>query len=212
MPEQPFPVPPRQQPYLIAFELGFDHLLHSPPSDEALLSRGACWEEARIIRLPALNEQLLIDIPAREVRVEGAGKARIAWTLLALHYLASGDAPLDIREVSMRHFSDSRTYLSVFEKRIIGRFLATAGRTRERFTEFGERYGKLRPEGPGLAYTFPVFPRLPITIIRYEGDEEFGPEATIIYRADAEHLLPPEDRIVAAELLLDLFVGKGIAE
>jgi hypothetical protein len=63
-----------------------------------------------------------------------------------------------------------------------------------------------------LGYRFDVFPRVPITIVRYEGDEEVAAGASIVYRADAGQLLPAEDRVVAAELLLDALAGKPVTE
>jgi len=66
--------------------------------------------------------------------------------------------------------------------------------------------------GGMTGYRFEVFPRVPITIVRYEGDDELGPGAGVIYRMDAEHLLPAEDRVVIAELLLDVLSGRSIEQ
>lgn len=204
-------IPPRQQPYEQAFELGFDSLMSLSPSDEQLGALGAV-RRGSVIRIPALHHHLLIDQEAREVSVEDAGRARRAWAILALHYLCADDVSLDPREVSLGHFADCRGYLDVFANRIIRRFLGTAGRDPQLFAERAEQIGGARLERPGLAYRFDVFPRVPIVIVRYEGDDELGAGASVIYRADAEHLLPAEDRIVAAELLLDALSGKSLEE
>jgi hypothetical protein len=204
-------IPPRQHPHELAFELGFESLVSSRPSEETLHALGAV-RQAELIRLPALNRQLLVDTGAREVNVEHAGPARRAWAILALHHLCAADVSPDARQVSLGHFPDCRGYLDVFAKRIIGRFLGTAGRTAEEFAQRSEQLGATRVPSTGLCYRFDVFPRLPIMIVRYEGDDELGPGAGVIYRADAEHLLPAEDRVVAAELLLDALAGKSIEQ
>lgn len=59
---------------------------------------------------------------------------------------------------------------------------------------------------------FAVFPRVPIAFFRFEGDTELAAGASVVYQADAEFLLPAEDRVVAAELLLDALAGKPLAE
>lgn len=207
--------PPRRtsepRPYETAFVMGFDALLARMPSAENLEALGATLDSG-VIALPVLNRRVLVNTRDREVYVEGHGKARRAWALLVLHYLCAEDVSPDAREVSIGHFADCRGYLSVFGKRIIGRFLATAGRSGDQFIELSDRLGGTRLPGPGTSYRFDVLPRVPITIIRHEGDEELGPGANVIYRADIERLLPPEDRVVIAELLLDALSGKPIEE
>lgn len=69
-----------------------------------------------------------------------------------------------------------------------------------------------RPYELALRMAFDVLPRVPIIIIRYEEDEDLGAGANVIYHADAAHLLPAEDRIVAAELVIDVLNGKQLAE
>jgi hypothetical protein len=202
---------PRQHPYETAFKLGFDRLLAEPPSDETLRAIGAV-SSSGVIRLPVLDRTALIDTHSRQVLVEDAGIIRLPWALLILHYLSAEDVSVDLREVSLGHFADCRGYLDVFAKRIVGRFLATAGRDNQRFVLLSEQLKAARVAGTGTGYRFDVLPRVPILIFRYDGDEEMPPGANVIYRADAAHLLPAEDRIVIAELLLDTLSGVPIEE
>ena len=204
------PIPPRQRPYKRAYELGFDELLAREPSDETLSALGVVREQ-RIIRVPALGRQLLVDLDKRQITSSG-GVARIGWAVLVLHYLLADDTSLDTREVSFGNFPECRGYLDVFRKRIIGRFLHTVGRTSEQFEQASEQLNAARVSGPGTAYRFDVLPRVPITIIRHDGDEELGPDANVTYREDAARLLPTEDCVVVAELLLDTLSGVPIHE
>ncbi|MCX8052569.1 MAG: DUF3786 domain-containing protein [Armatimonadetes bacterium] len=208
---KPGQIPPPQRPYEQAFELGFEALALRAPTDAHLIALGA-ERSGNVIKLPVLHRQLLIDQDTREVSVEGGGKARLGWAILALHYLCASDLSDDPREFALGHFTDCRSYVSVFNNRIVRRFLATAGKDAKLFAERAEQIGGVLLERPGMAYSFSVLPRVPIVIVRYEGDYELGPGASVIFRADAEHLLPAEDRIVAAELLLDSLSGKSIDE
>ena len=204
-------IPPPQQPYALALGIGFDVLLSRELSSEKLEALGV-QRIGDVIRVPALNRILLVDIENRMVCIEDAGCARAAWALLAVHYLCAEDVSLDQREVSLAHFPECRGYLAVFNKRIIRRFLATSGHTAQQFERSSEQLHAERLFGPNLAFRFPVLPRVPITIARYEGDEELEPGANVIYRADAERLLPAEDCIVAAELVLDSLLGKPMED
>ena len=204
-----WPIPPRQRPHDRAYELAFDELVSRDLSGETLDALGVTRENG-LIRVPVLNSALVVDIESREVRMEDGGAARSVWALLALHYLCAGDVSLDSREVSFGHFGECRSYVGVFRNRIIGRFLATVGKTDEQFEKASERLGATRTDHPGVSYRFDVLPRIPITIIRHSGDDELGPDANVIYSADIEHLLPAEDCVVAVELVLDTLSGAPI--
>ena len=207
----PGQIPARQHPYDLALKMGFEDLLSRAPPNAKLRALGAS-RQLNKIWIPALNRSLVVDLGARDVFVDDAGPARRAWAVLAVHYLCVHDVSLDLREVTFAHFPDSRGYLSVFEKRIVGRFLGTAGRTQERFVDMAEQLQAKRVSGSGVRYRFDILPRVPIVMVRYEGDAELGPGASVIYRAVMERLLPAEDRIVATELLLDSLSGKRMDE
>ena len=209
--EQANRVPPRQQPYKQAIVLGFDALLALDISSERLDALGVT-RNLDVIRIAVLNRFILVDLARREITIEGAGKAKHTWALLTLHYLCAEDMSVDLREVSLNHFADCRSYYSVFSKRILGRFLATAGRTQGIFEQASENLNAERVPSTGVYYRFKVLPRVPLSIVRYEGDDEFEPSANVIYRADAGTLLPAEDRIVVAEALLDALSGKPMEE
>lgn len=204
-------IPERQNPYGQAYDLAFDVLLAKGPSAQKLEELGV-KRTGDVIAVPVPNGVLLVDLSKREVTVKEAGPAKVSWSLLALHYLCAEETGVDTLEVSLNHFADCRTYCTVFSKRVVQRFLATAGRNEESFSEASERIGGMRVEGGGMRYTYNLLPRVPLDIVRYDGDEEFGPDANVIYRADAANLLPAEDRIVAAELLLEALSGRPLEE
>ncbi|OPZ82987.1 MAG: hypothetical protein BWY76_02499 [bacterium ADurb.Bin429] len=205
------PVPPRQQPYQIASQLGFAALRAHPPTPERLAALGAEFHNGRIA-LSALTQRVWIDLDAEQVLLEDGRGVRAAWALLAIHYLAATKVQEDRREVSLAAFTENRGYISVFRQRIIGRFLGTVGRTSDGFIAKSEEIGGVRYDGPGVGYRFQALPRVPITLIRHAGDDEFGPDATVIYQADIERLLPAEDRVVVVELLLDTLAGKPFTD
>ena len=203
--------PPRQHPYDQALQLGFDALRSRPPSPGKLAALGVTAQDGTI-RVPVLNRILCVDLEQGQVRVDASGPARSAWAVLTVHYLCAPDFTPDPRPVSFSYFQDCRSYLSVFGKRITQRFLATAGRNADQFVRLGAQLGGTPLHGWRTGFRFDIFPRVPITLVRYEGDDEMPPGASVVYCADAELLLPAEDRVVAAELLLDQLAGKPMSE
>ncbi|MCL6519536.1 MAG: DUF3786 domain-containing protein [Armatimonadetes bacterium] len=204
-------LPPGQKPYDLALQIGLDALVESPPSKATLEALGARRKD-NVIFVPALNMVLLVDLLRRDVFVKGSGKAKRKWAVLCVHYLGSKDVSVDSREMTFNRFLDAQSYGVVYQKRIIGRFLATSGRTAEQFIKLSEKIGGERLPEPGVRYRFFILPRVPVILVRYEGDEEIGPGANVIYQADIEHLLPAEDRVVSAELLLDALSGVDMTE
>lgn len=200
-----------QRPYDQALEKGLVTLRSRLPCPERMNTLGAI-PAGNLIRVPVLNRHMLVDVDQRRVFGDDASLARSVWAVLVVHYLCAVDLAPDNREVSFSYFQDCRSYLSVFGKRITARFLATSGRSMETFVRLAEAVGGIKMPGPGTGYRFDVFPRVPITIVRYDGDEEMPAGASIIYHADAERLLPAEDRVVAVELLLDALAGKPMTE
>ncbi len=211
------PMPPRQRSYELALRLAFERLKREGLSDVKLHALGAVRREG-MIQIPALTESLRIDLEGQDVFVAGGNSGARpmpvghAWALVALHHLCATDLSVDLHEVSLSEFTDCQGYVGVFAKRVIGRFLATSGRTREQFEAASLRTGGKRIAAPGVAFAFNVLPRVPIIVVWHAGDEELGAGASVIYQADAAHLLPAEDRIVAAELVIDVLNGKPLAE
>lgn len=207
-------IPPQQRPHELALRMAFDRLLRENPTDGKLGALGAVRRDG-LIEIPALRERLLIDPEGRNVFRAGdnTGESRApaghAWALIALHHLCAADVRVDAREVAFGDFTDSMGYVRAFAGRIVGRFLATSGRSGEGFEAAARRIGGRRLPSPGVAFAFEVLPRVPLTLVRHEGDDELAPAAGVIYRADAAWLLPAEDRIVAAEILLDALKGKN---
>lgn len=204
-------IPPRQRPYEQALQRGLETLQSLAPDPSRLQALGAQVDD-RGIRIPVLGTSCLVDLRNRTVSGPGEAALQVGWAVLVVHYLAATDLAADAREVSFSYFGDCHTYLSVFGKRIVQRFLATTGRTAAQFAERSTRLGAVPQSGGGQRYRFPLLPRLPIVIVRYEGDEELAPGANVLYRADAQNLLPAEDRVVAAELLLDALAGKPMTQ
>jgi hypothetical protein len=52
------------------------------------------------------------------------------------------------------------------------------------------------------AVTVNVFPRVPLTLVLWRGDDEFGPEGNILFDSTISDYLPVEDIIVVSESLV----------
>ena len=151
--------------------------------------------------------------PRREGTVPGfaGGPALpISWQILALHYLCASPPWTDSsRWVSFGHFPDARGYDPVYRGRVLKRLCATAGRDRDTFVQACHRLGAESIDWGDEGFRFRVFPRLPVVITWYYGDDEFPPNASFLYLDNVLSFLPTEDVIVLSESLVSRLQGKG---
>ena len=114
--------------------------------------------------------------------------------ILVLHYLLASDPPgLSGDWVAYREIPGASFYNSAFIKRAIDPMKKVFGQDPDGFkTAAGRLNGK--PIEPGDAgFEFEVFPKVPLQIILYAGDDEFPAEANILFDKSIEGILSPED-------------------
>ncbi len=132
-----------------------------------------------------------------EVRISpGEGQKDIPLTeqILILHYLlhASGE-PLTGRTIDFRQVPEGGFYWSAFVSRAKTPLLSTFGHDLALYTKVAASLGgEPLPLGDAAA-RFQAFPRVPVTHVLWGGDEEFPPEASILYDETIPGYLPTED-------------------
>jgi hypothetical protein len=125
---------------------------------------------------------------------DGAGELSLPEQILILHYLlhASGE-PLTGRSIDFRQVPEGGFYWSAFVSRAKKPLLETFGGDLELYLKVAESLGgETQPLGDAAA-RFLAFPRVPVTHILWGGDEEFPPEANILFDETIPQYLPTED-------------------
>ncbi|MCX5769453.1 MAG: DUF3786 domain-containing protein [Candidatus Hydrogenedentes bacterium] len=202
-------VPVKQTNYELAVEQGYDRAC---ARESARLERlGAKSAGEQVFTLPVMNRTIVIDLAQRRMCESQTGApVGVAWEILILHYV-DGPAvpPHSDAWRSFADFADARGYERVYRERVINRLCRTVGRTRETFVEACIREGGIPVMSAEQTYYFKVFPRLPVMIVRFDGDGELPPGASFVYPDNAPALLPIEDVIVMSECLVDRLQGPG---
>ncbi len=198
--------PSPQENYQRAIQLGFDTL--AAQSQEQLEWLGAervddGWQ------LAVLGQRLIIRPKEAQVVTSAGQKVSPSWAVLALHYLAVTTRPAQQEPaITFADLGASRTYDSVYQGRVIGRFCATAGRNAETLTAAAESLGAQSAEGGDLAFDFPMFPRVTHRVLWHAADDEFPPSATILLPSNIEEFFCAEDIVVLSESLVARLGGK----
>ena len=197
---------PRQDNYRVALDKAWDAVVLR--SAEDLSALGAVRAEGNAWRLPVLESEFEIDLDAREVTIIDArgkpcGEPSMAWRILALHYLiATMPTGAPQRLVSFESIPEARGYAKPYRDRVIGRLCSTVGRDRTTFGGAAEAIGGRAVPGGDLAMRFVVFPRLPVPVVWYAGDDEFPPGANVLFEDCVSGLFAVEDIVVTAERLV----------
>lgn len=123
--------------------------------------------------------------------------------ILVLHYLAATDAPaLSGEWVSYREIPGASFYNSAFIKRAVDPTKKVFGQDPHSFKIAAGRLSG-QPIEPGDAgFEFYLFPKVPLQIILYVGDDEFPAEANILFDRSIGKILSPEDIAWLAGMLV----------
>jgi len=120
-----------------------------------------------------------------------------------LHYILEADGfPLSKRFITYGEIPGGMTYAGVFRRRVILPFINAFGQDKEKFRKASEKLNGVSALLGDLSFTFQIFPKVPVTLVLWEGDEEFPPAAKMLFDASIDHYLPLEDVVVMGEMIV----------
>lgn len=173
----------------------------SAVSFEAIASRsGFPLESDTVCNVGFLDKTYLIRYPEFEfteiTNVNGAASKEIPLQeqVLILHYMmAETDARPSGKWVAYREIPGASFYFGPFTKRAIDPLKKVFGNDLSGFrTASAKLAGKPISDGDA-GFEFSIFPKVPVRLIVWEGDEEFAPEAGILFDESVGYILPVED-------------------
>lgn len=129
--------------------------------------------------------------------------ARDYETILILHYLvraAKGLPEISGEWLSFKELSGIEGYQPVFRKRVIERIIKKYTVNPDVLFSAIERIPGKRVQGADMGIVLEVFENVPILIELWKADEEFSPEANVLFDKNITQIFCIEDIIVLAEL------------
>ena len=143
-----------------------------------------------------------IDEPGREVPLQEQ--------VLILHYLmAEAGASLSGNWIAYREIPGAAFYYGAFVKRAVEPLKKVFGNDIAGFQRASLRLGGATIEEGDGGFEFRPLPRVPLRLILWAGDEEFAPEAGILFDASVADRLGPEDAAWLASLLVYRLMARG---
>jgi len=207
---------PTQEDFLMALAIAQEEYKSKEPKQQAEQS-GSLWVPSESgpkgsgsVELPFLSTTYVIQGPEGEVFYKKkGGKEPALWEkIIVLHYFSTADgSPLTQKWISVKEIPDSRLYLPNFEKRAVSPLLGRFRNSPEEMLEAARALGGRKADVGDVSVTVPVFPRVPITVLFWKGDEEFPPRLQILFDQTIVRYLPTEDIILASQMLAFRLIG-----
>ena len=124
--------------------------------------------------------------------------------ILILHYLLKklkGLPSVKGEWISFRELSGGAGYYPVFKKRVIGTIMRKFKADPRALLESLERLCGKKTQVADVSVALEVFDQVPILITFWKGDDEFGPEANVLYDKNITNIFCTEDIVVISEIV-----------
>jgi len=191
---------PSQNTYEEARELAWKTLVERDPAHVAACGLLGLDGEGRI-KLPFLADNFFVDIAERKVLFENGPEVYPFLSVLLLHYLVGvDDTPLADDWISFREFEGGDVYFASFTDRSLAPLKNAFGERPDSLPAAAEPLGA-EPLGFGdVGLRVPVFPKVPLAVVLWRGDDEFPPEVNILFDRTANSILHTEDLAICGAL------------
>ncbi len=157
------------------------------------------------LMLSVMDEKCMVDVASRTISFADkmSGQPNNHIQILILHYLlGAGNAPLANRPATYREFEGGALYYSAFKARTIDPLVKEFGQDPEILREAGAALHAESVKSGSVAFKVDFFPKIPVTIVMWMGDEEVPASANILFDANAGKIMPAEDlSVLGGELV-----------
>jgi len=204
----------KQKYYRQAFDLACQQMRARDPRERAEKS-GTHFEEGPTgkggrISLSLFNARYVIDFP--DLRISSGEKKAVSLVtkIILLHFLIKADGrPLSGQLVPYKEIPGGMAYAGVFARRAVEPLIPVFGQSQDRFLEAGFRLGGRKAEYGDVSLELMALPRIPMTYILWEGDEEFPATAQLLFDRAVEGYLSLEDIVVVGEMATKRLIALG---
>ena len=182
----------------LAYKLAGEQLAKIGDIEQQCLKSGARYLEIdsqKVIVVEYLNQSYLISLPDIEISLMNSEEpVPIRDKVLMLHYLTSAKGTLATNKlISFKELPGGTNYFPAFYKRAIKPLLDYFGKEPHLLVAAAEKLGGHKADYGDVAVTINAFSRVPITIVLWQGDDEFAPQGSIIFDATISDYLSTED-------------------
>ena len=161
------------------------------------------WDGAEFT-LRLLGREFAIAHPGYAIRaLDGGAVPPLPTQTFLLRYLLEGkNVAWNGQWKTFREMPWGEMYIQPYTGRVLTRAAFTFGTRIDAFRKAAEKMGATKENHGDAGYEFELVPGYRMQILVWEGDEEFPPNAQVLYSDNFETGFAPEDRVVAGDILI----------
>ena len=161
------------------------------------------WDGAEFT-LRLLGREFAIAHPGYAIRaLDGGAVPPLPTQTFLLRYLLEGkNIKWNGQWKTFREMPWGEMYIQPYTGRVLTRAAFTFGTRVAAFCKASEKMGAVKLPHGDTGYQFELVPGYRMQILVWEGDEEFPPNAQVLYSDNFETGFAPEDRVVAGDILI----------
>ena len=161
------------------------------------------WDGAEFT-LRLLGREFAIAHPGYAIRaLDGGAVPPLPTQTFLLRYLLEGkNIKWNGQWKTFREMPWGEMYIQPYTGRVLTRAAFTFGTRVEAFRKAAERMNAVKLPHGDAGYQFELVHGYRMQILVWEGDEEFPPNAQVLYSDNFETGFAPEDRVVAGDILI----------
>ncbi len=205
----------KQKPYRKAFELACQEIQSLDPAVMAARSgahlqvRGGKKE----LTLVFFGAPYSITFPEIEIVSSTNQTISLVTRIILLHYLIRGDGTESRGDlVPYKDIPGGMGYAGVFQKRVADPLIGVFGNDPEGFLRAGIAMGGEEAVYGDVSVSLKVLPRVSITLVLWQGDEEFPPSIQFLFDRSVDRYLSLEDIVVLGEMTSKRLIARGSPE
>ncbi len=199
----------KQKAYKSVFDMACADFLRLDPSTQCR-NAGADYRgqgSAGSVDIPYFDEVITLGLPGFSFKSSKDVNVTLVAKIIILHYLVRApDMPLKDELVAYEDIPGARHYLPVFERRVTRPLALAFGYNRDAFVESGIALGGTKEDYGNASFTLTILPRVPVTFILWEGDEEFPPSVRTLFNPSVSAYLSLEDIVVLSKMAVTRIV------
>jgi hypothetical protein len=134
---------------------------------------------------------------------EGSAEVPLKDKILTLHYLTGAKGtPTTGKLIAYKQLPGGVSYFPAFSQRAIAPLVKNFGESPELLMKAATKLGGHEADHGDVSVTVGAFPRVPITLVLWRGDEEVAPNGNILFDANIPDYLSTEDVTVLCETIV----------
>ena len=153
--------------------------------------------------LTLLGKKCFVSFPEGQFRTEdGSALPLPTQTFLLRYLLESREITWDGSWKTFREMPWGEMYIKPYTGRVLSRAAFTFGTRLPKFRAACEKMGAVPLNHGDAGYQFDLIDPYSMQLLLWEGDDEFPPNAQVLYSSNFSDGFAPEDRVVAGDILI----------